>query len=145
MGGIVGALLTGVLASSAWGSPNDGVLLGDAALRGKHAVGVLVTIVYAGVGTTIVLKGVALARAGARRRDAARREVSPTTVKMELHPKVRLEIGVSDTFVQATVDAIVNGARTGEVAHGKIFVLPVEKVVRIRTGEEGRAAVTPVT
>ena len=67
-----------------------------------------------------------------------------TTVKMELHPKVRLEIGVSDPFVQPTIDAILAGARTGDVGDGKIFVMPVERVVRIRTGEEDRAAVTPL-
>jgi len=66
------------------------------------------------------------------------------TVKMELSEKVRLEIGVSDHFVQPTIDAIRAGARTGDVGDGKIFVLPVERVVRIRTGEEDRAAVTPV-
>lgn len=68
-----------------------------------------------------------------------------TTVKMELSEKVRLEIGVSDHFVEATVRAILAGARTGEVGDGKIFVLPVEKVYRIRTGEEDTAAVTPVS
>ena len=67
-----------------------------------------------------------------------------TTVKMELTEKVRLEIGVSDHFVTPTVEAIVTAARTGEVGDGKIFVLPVEKVYRIRTGEEDQAAVTPV-
>jgi len=67
-----------------------------------------------------------------------------TTVKMELSDKVRLEIGVSDHFVDTTVNAIVEGARTGDVGDGKIFVLPVERVVRIRTGETDRAAVTPV-
>ena len=67
-----------------------------------------------------------------------------TTVKMELHEKVRLEIGVSDSFVGPTVRAIMSAARTGEVGDGKIFVLPVEKVYRIRTGEEDTAAVTPV-
>ncbi|HET9792943.1 MAG TPA: P-II family nitrogen regulator [Thermoanaerobaculia bacterium] len=67
-----------------------------------------------------------------------------TTVKMELSEKVRLEIGVSDSFVETTVAAIVSGARTGEVGDGKIFVLPVEKVYRIRTGEEDQQAVTPV-
>jgi nitrogen regulatory protein P-II 1 len=66
-----------------------------------------------------------------------------TTVKMGLVDKVRLEIGVSDPFVQPTIDAIMSAARTGEVGDGKIFVLPVEKVYRIRTGEEDRAAVTP--
>ena len=67
-----------------------------------------------------------------------------TTVKMELTEKVRLDIGVSDHFVEPTVQAILAGARTGDVGDGKIFVLPVERVVRIRTGEEDRAAVTPV-
>jgi nitrogen regulatory protein P-II 1 len=67
-----------------------------------------------------------------------------TTVKVELHDKVRLEIGVSDNFVDATVRAILSAGATGEVGDGKIFVLPVEKVYRIRTGEEDRAAVTPV-
>jgi nitrogen regulatory protein P-II 1 len=67
-----------------------------------------------------------------------------TTVKMELSEKVRLEIGVSDHFVEPTVKAILASARSGEVGDGKIFVLPVEKVYRIRTGEEDQAAVTPV-
>ncbi len=67
-----------------------------------------------------------------------------TTVKMELTEKVQLEIGVSDSFVDVTVQAILSSARTGEVGDGKIFVLPVEKVYRIRTGEEDVAAVTPV-
>jgi nitrogen regulatory protein P-II 1 len=66
-----------------------------------------------------------------------------TTVKMELVEKVRLDIGVSDAFVQPTIDALSVAARTGEVGDGKIFVVPVEKVLRIRTGEEDQAAVTP--
>lgn len=67
-----------------------------------------------------------------------------TTVKMELVDKVRLEIGVSEPFVDTTVRAILGAARTGEVGDGKVFVLPVERVYRIRTGEEDEAAVTPV-
>jgi nitrogen regulatory protein P-II 1 len=67
-----------------------------------------------------------------------------TTVKMGLSEKVRLEIGVSNHFVKPTVDAIIAAARTGAVGDGKIFVLPVEKVYRIRTGEEDQQAVTPV-
>jgi len=47
-------------------------------------------------------------------------------------------------FVDPTISAICAGARTGEVGDGKIFVMPVDRVVRIRTGEEDRAAVTPV-
>lgn len=67
-----------------------------------------------------------------------------TTVKMELSEKIRVEIGISNHFLEATVNAIIRGARTGDVGDGKIFVLPVEKVYRIRTGEEDQAAVTPV-
>lgn len=67
-----------------------------------------------------------------------------TTVKMELSEKVRLEIGVSNHFVEPTVAAILGAARTGDVGDGKVFVLPVEKVYRIRTGEADEAAVTPV-
>ena len=67
-----------------------------------------------------------------------------TTVKMELSEKVRFEIGVSDHFVEPTVNAIIEGARTGEVGDGKIFVIPLEKAVRIRTGEVDHGAVTPV-
>jgi nitrogen regulatory protein P-II 1 len=66
-----------------------------------------------------------------------------TTVKMELHEKVRLEIGVSNSFVEVTVNAILDGASTGEVGDGKIFVIPVENVYRIRTKERDEAAVTP--
>ncbi len=66
------------------------------------------------------------------------------TVKVELHDKVRLEIGVSDAFVEPTVRAILSAGTTGEVGDGKIFVLPVDKVYRIRTGEQDQAAVTPV-
>ena len=66
-----------------------------------------------------------------------------TTVKMELQEKVRLEIGVSDHFVEPTVQAILGSAHTGEVGDGKIFVLPVERVYRIRSGETDERAVTP--
>ncbi len=67
-----------------------------------------------------------------------------TQVKMELHEKVQLEIGVSDPFVERTVEAILENARTGHVGDGKVFVLPLERVYRIRTGELDTAAVTPV-
>jgi nitrogen regulatory protein P-II 1 len=55
--------------------------------------------------------------------------------------KIRLEIAVNDDFVDATVAAIVQGARTGETGDGKIFVTPLERCIRIRTGEEGREAI----
>jgi nitrogen regulatory protein P-II 1 len=68
-----------------------------------------------------------------------------TTVKVELSDKVRFEIAVTDPFVQPTIDAICDGARTGEVGDGKIFVVSLDRAVRIRTGEEDNAAVTPVS
>jgi nitrogen regulatory protein P-II 1 len=67
-----------------------------------------------------------------------------TTVKMELADKVRFEIAVSEPFLEQTIDALREGARTGEVGDGKIFVVPLERVVRIRTGESDGGAVTPV-
>ena len=54
--------------------------------------------------------------------------------------KIRLEIAVNEDFVEPTTRAIINGARTGEVGDGKIFILPVDDAIRIRTGESGEAA-----
>jgi len=67
-----------------------------------------------------------------------------TTVKMGLSEKVRFEIAVSEEFVQTTIDALCEGARTGEVGDGKVFVVGLERAVRIRTGETDQSAVTPV-
>jgi nitrogen regulatory protein P-II 1 len=63
---------------------------------------------------------------------------------MELSDKVRFDIAVSDDFVDPTINALCAGARTGEVGDGKIFVVPLERAVRIRTSETDEAAVTPV-
>jgi nitrogen regulatory protein PII len=67
-----------------------------------------------------------------------------TTVQMGMADKARFEIAVSESFVEPTIDAIVEGGRTGEVGDGKVFVVPLERAVRIRTGETDRGAVTPV-
>jgi nitrogen regulatory protein P-II 1 len=67
-----------------------------------------------------------------------------TTVKMGLSDKVRFEIAVSEEFVQPAIDALCEGGRTGDVGDGKIFVVPLERAVRIRTGETDQGAVTPV-
>lgn len=67
-----------------------------------------------------------------------------TTVRIGLSEKVRFEIAVSDEFVQPAIDALCDGGQTGEVGDGKIFVLDLEQVVRIRSGETDNAAVTPV-
>ncbi len=67
-----------------------------------------------------------------------------TTVKMGLNDKVRFEIAVSEPFVEPAIEALCEGGRTGEVGDGKIMVVPLERVVRIRTGETDDLAVTPV-
>jgi nitrogen regulatory protein PII len=67
-----------------------------------------------------------------------------TTVRLGMSEKVRFEIAVSDEFVQPTIEALCDGGRTDEVGDGKIFVLELEQVVRIRTGETDNLAVTPV-
>jgi nitrogen regulatory protein P-II 1 len=63
-----------------------------------------------------------------------------------LLPRLRIEIAVNDPFVDATVEAIVRGARTGQtgnVGDGKIFVMPLDDCIRIRTGETGPNAIGP--
>lgn len=56
-------------------------------------------------------------------------------------PKIKIEIVLADANVKAAVDAILKGAKTGKIGDGKIFILPMENVVRIRTEEQGEAAV----
>lgn len=55
--------------------------------------------------------------------------------------KMKLEIAVNDEFVKATVDAIIEGGRTGSVGDGKIFVMNLDECIRIRTGETGAVAI----
>ncbi len=62
-------------------------------------------------------------------------------VEVNLLKKVRLEIAVNEGFVQSTIEAIVKGAHTGNIGDGKIFVLPLDRCVRIRTGEQGNDAI----
>jgi nitrogen regulatory protein P-II 1 len=61
--------------------------------------------------------------------------------EVNLLKKVRVEIAVNDNFVKPTVDAIIRGARSGEIGDGKIFILPIEECIRIRTGETGSTAI----
>ena len=67
-----------------------------------------------------------------------------TTVVMEFREKVKIEMACSEPFVQPTIDAILSAARTGEVGDGKIFVQPLDRVIRIRTGEQDTSALTAV-
>jgi nitrogen regulatory protein P-II 1 len=68
-----------------------------------------------------------------------------SSLVLEFREKVRIEMAVSDAFVEPTINAILASARTGAVGDGKIFVQPLDHVIRIRTGEEDREALTPVT
>jgi nitrogen regulatory protein PII len=61
--------------------------------------------------------------------------------KVDFHPKLLITIIARDDHVEEILDAIVEGARTGSIGDGKIFVTSVDEVVRIRTGEIGKAAV----
>ena len=56
-------------------------------------------------------------------------------------PKIKLEVIVEDHLVEQVIDTIVTVARTGKIGDGKIFVLPVEHIVRVRTGETGSEAI----
>jgi len=67
------------------------------------------------------------------------------SVVLEFRDKVKIEMACSEPFVEPTIQAILSAARTGEVGDGKIFVQPLDRVVRIRTGEMDNAALTPVT
>ncbi len=64
-----------------------------------------------------------------------------SVIEVNLIKKIRLEIAVNDNFVEPTVNAIIKGARTGNIGDGKIFVLDLPRCIRIRTGEEGCEAI----
>jgi nitrogen regulatory protein P-II 1 len=68
-----------------------------------------------------------------------------SSLVLEFHDKVRIEMAVSESFVEPTIQAIIDAARTGRVGDGKIFVQSLDRVIRIRTGERDTAALTPVT
>jgi nitrogen regulatory protein P-II 1 len=70
-------------------------------------------------------------------------EESYRGIKFEVNllKKVRIEIAVNDNFVDGTVNAIIEGAKTGQIGDGKIFVLDLAECIRIRTGEKGNDAI----
>ncbi|MGE5596969.1 MAG: P-II family nitrogen regulator [Hyphomicrobiales bacterium] len=63
------------------------------------------------------------------------------TVTVDMLPKVKMEVVVPNEAVEKVIDAIIRSARTGNIGDGKIFVIPVEEAVRVRTGERGDVAV----
>ncbi|NCD33101.1 MAG: P-II family nitrogen regulator [Spartobacteria bacterium] len=62
-------------------------------------------------------------------------------VEVNLLKKVRIEVAVNEDYTKKTIDAIISGARTGNIGDGKIFVISVDECIRIRTGEEGHDAI----
>lgn len=66
---------------------------------------------------------------------------SGETVTVDLLPKIKLEVVVPAEVVEKVVNAIIQAARTGNIGDGKIFILPVEEAIRVRTGERGDVAV----
>jgi nitrogen regulatory protein P-II 1 len=62
-------------------------------------------------------------------------------IEVNLLKKVRIEIAVNDEFVDATTDAVIKGARSGNIGDGKIFILEMAECIRIRTGEKGKEAI----
>jgi len=92
------------------------------------------------------VRGITISRVNGHGGQGGQRETyrgSPYVV--EFHEKVQIQIAVSEPFIEPTLEAIVSAARTGQVGDGKIFVQPLERVVRIRTNEEDVDALTPVT
>jgi nitrogen regulatory protein P-II 1 len=78
---------------------------------------------------------------GHGKQKGVRQQFRGTTFKVELIPKIKLELVVFDEDVSRTLEAIIRGARTGMVGDGKIFVLPVESAIRIRTGDKDENAI----
>lgn len=62
-------------------------------------------------------------------------------IEVNLLKKVRIEIGVNENFVKPTVEAIIKGAKSGNIGDGKIFVLPMEECIRIRNEDSGSEAI----
>ncbi len=62
-------------------------------------------------------------------------------IEVNLLKKVRIEIAVNEDFVEAVLEGITAGARTGSIGDGKIFIVPIEECIRIRNGDTGRAAI----
>ena len=62
-------------------------------------------------------------------------------IEVNLLKKVRLEIAVNEEYVDTVTEAIIEGARTGNIGDGKIFIFPIEECIRIRTGEKGNDAI----
>lgn len=93
--------------------------------------------------TEIGIVGLNITQVRGRGRDGGLKiETRTGSYMVDMIPKIQMNIVLSDDNVEATIDAICNAASTGGSGDGVIFVLPVDDVVRISTGERGRAAIT---
>ncbi len=121
------------------GKRGDGVKLITAVVRPERVQQVKEALFQAGI------SGLTLSRVSGH---GGEKEVVEhyrgTRVMVEFRDKVEFRMAVSEPFVEAAIQAICKGARTGEVGDGKIFVQPLERVIRIRTGEEDASALTPI-
>lgn len=78
---------------------------------------------------------------GAGRQHGYKENYRGVKYEVNLLKKVRFDIAVNDNFVDPCVNAIIKGARSGTIGDGKIFIVPLEETIRIRTGERGREAI----
>lgn len=78
---------------------------------------------------------------GRGRQKGMRMQFRGREMEVDLLPKVKVEVVVKDEVVDSVIETMTGAARTGNVGDGKIFVIPVERVVRVRSGEEGDSAV----
>src|SRR6266550_278338 len=142
--GLWGILSLGLLADGTYGDGWNGVngavrglFYGDASQFAAQLIGGAANIVGAGV-----MVGRVTGHGGELE---LQEHYRGRTVVLEFREKVRLEMAVSEPFVEPTIKAIITSARTGQVGDGKIFVQALTRIVRIRTGEVDTAAVTAVT
>lgn len=92
--------------------------------------------------TTLDVKGMTVSEVKGFGRQRGHKEVyRGAEYQVDFVAKVKIEVVIDDAHVKPVLDAVVTAARTGQVGDGKIFVLPVENVVRIRTGEAGPEAI----
>ncbi len=90
---------------------------------------------------TLCVEGLTVSEASGHGRQHGHTEVyRGAEYTVDLVPKVRVEILVSDAQADAVLDAVVSAARTGQIGDGKVWVIPVDQVTRVRTGERGEEA-----
>jgi nitrogen regulatory protein P-II 1 len=84
------------------------------------------------------VKGITISEVKGVGRQRGHKEVyRGTEYQMDFVPKVKLEIVVNDQLLETVIECLMNKARTGKIGDGKIFVIPIESAIRIRTGERG--------